>query len=143
MRKIEIIFKRMVPIITEALGDHIDNKGNIPKIGRNPKFSDVKVITLALAAEFLSLDSENRLFDLIKDSAFFSLNGLIERSAFNRRRKSLCHYFKTVLEYLSEKISPDEDAFIVDSFPIEVCRFARAKRLRICIENFDAEHDYG
>ncbi len=143
MRKIEIIFKQTLPIITEALDDHIDNKGNIPKIGRNPKFSDVKVITLALAAEFLSMDSENRLFDLIKDSAFFSLNGLIERSAFNRRRKSLCHYFKTVLEYLSEKISPDEDAFIVDSFPIEVCRFARAKRVRVCKENFDTAPDYG
>ncbi len=106
MRKIEIIFEEMLPIITEALSDHIDNNGNIPKIGRNPKFSDVKVITLALAAEFLSLDSENRLFDLIKDSAFFSLNGLIERSAFNRRRKSLCHYFKTGLRILVRKNLP-------------------------------------
>ena len=143
MRKIEIIFEEMLPIITEALSDHIDNNGNIPKIGRNPKFSDVKVIALALAAEFLSMDSENRLFDLIKDSAFFSLNGLIERSAFNRRRRSLRHYFNTVLEYLSEKISPDEDALIVDSFPIEVCRFARAKRVRVCKENFDTAPDYG
>ncbi|MCH8982211.1 IS982 family transposase [candidate division KSB1 bacterium] len=121
----------------------MDNNGNIPKIGRNPKFSDVKVIALALAAEFLSMDSENRLFDLIKDSAFFSLNGLIERSAFNRRRRSLRHYFNTVLEYLSDKISPAEDAFIVDSFPIEVCRFARAKRVRVCKENFDTAPDYG
>lgn len=143
MRKIEIIFEEMLPIITEALSDHIDNKGNIPKIGRNPKFSDVKVIALALAAEFLSMDSENRLFDLIGDSAFFSLNGLIERSAFNRRRRSLRHYFNTVLEYLSEKISPAEDAFIVDSFPIEVCRFARARRVRVCKENFDTAPDYG
>jgi len=143
MRKIEIIFEEMLPIITEALSDHIDNNGNIPKIGRNPKFSDVKVIALALAAEFLSMDSENRLFDLIGDSAFFSLNGLIERSAFNRRRRSLRHYFNTVLEYLSDKISPAEDAFIVDSFPIEVCRFARAKRVRVCKENFDTAPDYG
>ena len=143
MRKIEIIFEKMLPIITEALSDQIDNKGNIPKIGRNPKFSDVKVITLALAAEFLSIDSENRLFSFIKDSALFSLNGLIERSAFNRRRKSLCHYFNTVLEYLSEKISPAEVALIVDSFPIEVCRFARAKRVRVCKENIDTAPDYG
>ncbi len=44
---------------------------------------------------------------------------------------------------LSEKISPAEDTFIVDSFPIEVCRFARAKRVRICKENFDTAPDYG
>jgi hypothetical protein len=143
MRKIEIIFTEMLPIIKEALNEHIDDKGNIPKIGRNPKFSDVKVITLALAAEFLSLDSENRLFDLIKNSDFFLCNGLIERSAFNRRRKSLRLYFHTVLQYMSEKISPGEDAFIVDSFPIEVCRFARAKRARVCKENFDTAPDYG
>ncbi len=48
MRKIEIIFEKMLPIIQGALSKHIDNNGNIPKIGRNPKFSDVKVITLAL-----------------------------------------------------------------------------------------------
>ena len=52
-------------------------------------------------------------------------------------------YFHTVLEYLSEKISPGQDAFIVDSFPIEICRFARAKRVRICKENFDTAPDYG
>jgi len=37
MRKIEIIFKRMLPIITEALGDQIDNNGNIPKIWSKSK----------------------------------------------------------------------------------------------------------
>jgi hypothetical protein len=143
MHKIEIIFEQMLPIITEALGDHINNNGNIPKRGRNSKFSDAKVITLSLAAEFLSLDSENRLFDLIKDSAFFCSHGLIERSAFNRRRRLLCHYFNTVLEYLSERIVPNEDALIVDSLPIEVCRFARAKRARVCKEDFETAPDYG
>jgi len=101
------------------------------------------MITLALAAESLSFDSENRLFEFTKNSAFFSLNGLIERSAFNRRKKSLRLYFGTVLEYLSESISPGEDAFIVDSFPIEICRFARAKRVRICKESFGTAPDYG
>jgi len=143
MRRIENIFKEMLPIVKEALQEHINDMGNIPKIGRNPKFSDVKVITLALAAEFLSLDSENRLFEFIKNSNFFMSNNLIERSSFNRRRKSLRLYFHTVLEYLSEKISPGEDAFIVDSFPIEICRFARAKRARICKESFDTAPDYG
>lgn len=143
MREIESIFEKMLPIISKALADKIDNHGNIPKIGRKPKFSDTKVITLALAAEFLSIDSENRLFDFIKNSCFFVSHGLIERSTYNRRRKLLCHYFHHVLEYLSEQISPDEDAFIVDSFPIEICRFARAKWVRICREDFDTIPDYG
>ncbi len=44
--KIETVFKKMLLIIKEALIDHIGNEGNIPKVGRNPKFSDVKVIIL-------------------------------------------------------------------------------------------------
>ncbi len=84
MRKVELIFEKILPIIKKALSDRMDNKVNIPKIYRNPTFSDFKVITLALAAEFLSMDRKKRLFDLIKDSAFFSLRGRIEPAAFNR-----------------------------------------------------------
>lgn len=143
MRKIENIFEKMLPIVQEALKDHTDNIGNIPRTGRKPKFSDTKVITLSLAAEFLSMDSENRLFDFIKNSDIFLNHGLIDRSAFNRRRKLLCRYFNSVLDYLAEKISPGEDVFIVDSLPIEICRFARAKRARICKKDFDTAPDFG
>jgi hypothetical protein len=143
MRKIEKIFEKMLPIVEEAFKMHTDNNGNIPKTGRKPKFSDAKIITLSLAAEFLSLDSENRLFDLIKNSLFFSLQGLIDRSAYNRRKKLLGHHFISILDYLSEHLSPGEDVFIVDSFPIEICRFARAKRVRICKEDFDTAPDFG
>ena len=51
--------------------------------------------------------------------------------------------FNKVLEYLSNKIAPDEDAFIVDSIPVEVCRFARAKRTKICKEHFETSPDFG
>ena len=143
MRNIESIFIKMLPIIEESLCNDVNNNGNIPKIGRNPKFSDVKVITLGLSAEFLSIDSENRLFDLINKSNYFKSLCLIDRSGYNRRRKLLYPYFNRVLEVLSKKIAPDEDAFIVDSMPVEVCRFARAKRAKICKENFDTAPDFG
>ena len=113
------------------------------KIGRKPKFSDVKLITLCLSAEFLSIDSENRLFDLINKSKYFKSLCLIERSSFNRRRKRLYPYINNVLTFLSLKISPDEDAFIVDSMPIEICRFARARRSKICKEHFETTPKFG
>jgi len=143
MRKLENIFERLLPVIEKALQFHTNDKGNIPKIGKNPKFSDSKVISLSLAAEFMSIDSENRLFELIKDSIFFKSHNLIERSVFNRRKRNLHYYFKTVLDFLAEQISPGEDVFIVDSFPIQICRFARAKRLKICKENYDTAPDFG
>ena len=143
MRRIESIFKKMLPIVQEALNNEVDTNGNIPKIGRNPKFSDVNLITLSLSAEFLSLDSENRLFDLIQNSHYFQNFDLIDRSSYNRRRKLLYPTFNKVLEYLSNKIAPDENAFIVDSIPVEVCRFARAKRTKICKEHFETSPDFG
>jgi hypothetical protein len=143
MRKLENIFKRLLPVIENALESHTDGQGNIPKIGKNPKFSDCKVISLSLAAEFMSIDSENRLFELIKDTEFFKSQNIIERSVFNRRKRNLIYYYKTVLDFLANQISPGEDVFIVDSFPIQICRFARAKRLKICKENFDTAPDFG
>ena len=143
MRKLENIFERLLPVIESALKFCTDDQGNIPKVGNNPKFSDIKVITLSLAAEFLSIDSENRLFSFLKESSFFKLQSIIDRSCYNRRKKQLINYYKTVLDFLAEKIAPTEDVFIIDSFPIQICRFARAKRLRICKENFDTAPDYG
>ena len=90
----------------------------------------MNLITLSLSAEFLSIDSENRLFDLIQNSQYFKNSGLIDRSSYHRRRKHLYPTFKKLLEYLAGKIVPDEDTFIVDSIPVEVCRFARARRTK-------------
>ena len=132
MRKIENIFESLLPVIKRALNSYINDDGNIPKIGKNPKFSDIKIISLSLAAEFMSIDSENRLFELLKDSTFFKSQNLVERSVYNRRKRKLTNYYKIVLDYMSNKLSPDEDVFIVDSIPIQICRFARAKRIRIC-----------
>ena len=143
MRKIESVFKNMLPVVQEALRHEVDNNGNIPKIGRNPKFSDVNLITLSLSAEFLSMDSENRLFDLIRNSPFFQSMGLIDRTSYHRRRKLLYPTFNKVLESVSSKIAPDEDAFIVDSIPVEICRFARAKRTKICKEHFETSPEFG
>jgi len=143
MRELENIFERLLPVIESALRLCTDDQGNIPKVGNNPKFSDTKVITLSLAAEFLSIDSENRLFSFLKESSFFKIQKIIDRSCYNRRKKQLVYYYKTVLDFLAEKIAPAEDVFIVDSFPIQICRFARAKRLKICKENFDTAPDYG
>ena len=51
--------------------------------------------------------------------------------------------FNKVLESVSSKIAPDEDAFIVDSIPVEICRFARAKRAKICKEHFETSPEFG
>jgi len=143
MRKIEIIFEKMSPIVKLSLSEVTDSNGNIPKTGRKPKFSDVNVITLCLSAEFLSIDSENRLFDLISNSRFFKERSLIDRSSFTRRRRKLYPYMNIVLKFLSNKLAPEENTWIIDSLPVEVCRFARARRAKICKDSFETAPDFG
>ncbi len=45
--------------------DLVNEKGNIPRRGVVPKFSDLEVISLSLAAESIGIDSENLLAELI------------------------------------------------------------------------------
>jgi hypothetical protein len=42
--------------------DLVNEKGNIPRRGVVPKFSDLEVISLSLAAESIGIDSESFLF---------------------------------------------------------------------------------
>jgi len=143
MRNIESTFMKMLPIVENALKHLTDSSGNIPKTGKKPKFSDTKVMALSLAAEFMSLDSENRLFNILSNSSFFIRHGHIERSVYNRRRRNLYYYYNKLLDSLSMQLSPGENAFIIDSLPIEICRFARAKRVKICKTDQDTAPEFG
>ena len=54
------------------------------RAGRKDKTFDLEVIALSLTADFMSIDSENSLFNQLKDG---QISNLIERSQFNKRRK--------------------------------------------------------
>ena len=47
------------------------------KAGRKPKMTDLQVVALSLTAEYMSIDSENLLFQLIP---LDSIENLLERS---------------------------------------------------------------
>ena len=51
-----------------------------------PKLSDLEIIALNISAEYLSIDSEYQLFRHLSNS---KLNGMIERSVYNRRKRKL------------------------------------------------------
>ncbi len=44
----------------------VNENGNVPRRGVVPRFSDLEVIALAMTAETESIDSENRLFEMLK-----------------------------------------------------------------------------
>jgi len=69
--------------------------------------------------------------------------GQIERSVFNRRRRQLAFKIEHFRQRMVSALVPSENYYFVDSMPLEICKFGRAKRLRICREANGAEPGYG
>jgi len=109
-------------------------------VGRKSKMTDLEVVALSLTAEFMSIDSENSLF---KQLNIGQIPNLIERSQFNKRRRKLFLFSEKVRSKLAAYFLEFEDYFIVDSMPLEICKFARHNRIKICKEDFDTAPSKG
>ena len=98
---------------------------------RKPKLSNLELIAMNITAEYMSIDSECQLFRTISGT---KLEGLIERSVYNRRKRKLFSLTEKVRQKLACSFNQYEDYFVVDSMPLEVCKNARAIRSTICKE---------
>ena len=117
----------------------VEKKASFLKQVRQPKLSDIELISVALTAEYLSIDSEYQLFRKLPKN----LASRIERSVFNRRKRKLFPFIEDIRSKLSHKIVPVEEYLIVDSMPVEVCKLSRSSRSKICKDNFDVSPDKG
>lgn len=102
--------------------------------------SDLEVIALSLIAEFMSIDSENTLFKQLTSG---EIPNLIERSQFNKRRKKLFLFSEEIRTKLAKEFLEFEDYFIVDSMPLEICKFSRHNRIKICKDDFETAPSKG
>jgi len=109
-------------------------------IGRKPKMTDLEVVALSLTAEFMSIDSENSLF---KQISLCEIPNLIERSQFNKRRKKLFLFSEQIRTKLAAQFLRFEDYFIIDSMPLEICKFSRHNRIKICKDDFETAPSKG
>lgn len=109
-------------------------------IGRKQKMSDLEIVALSLTAEFMSIDSENSLF---KEISTEQIPNLIERSQYNKRRRKLFLFSEKIRTKLASKFLEFEDYYIVDSMPLEVCKFSRHNRIKICKEEFETAPSKG
>lgn len=98
---------------------------------RHPKLSNMECIALGLTAEFMSIDSENQLFRMLKST---DLEYKIDRSVFNRRRKMLFLLTQQVRLYIANILNETEQFFVVDSMPLDICKMSRASRSTVCME---------
>ena len=90
--------------------------------------SDSEIITIALCGEIMGIDSENAWYAFVKKNYKHLFPKMCDRSQFNRTRRNLLQVMNLIFTQISETFQ--DEFLIVDSFPLEVCKFGRAKFCR-------------
>lgn len=123
MHNLYAIFEKYLDICKQLAGNWVNEQGNIPRCGVVPKFSDLEVVTLNMASESISIDSESLLF--VKLRGYKSeIPHLISRRQYNDKRKFTASLCSAIREKMAEIIDGGEYCFCIDSKPIEICRSA-------------------
>lgn len=99
------------------------------KVGAKPVFSDSEVITLMLAMDFLSFESETQFLSFMRANYLELFPTLCDQSQFNRRARSL----RLVVEqlrhsWLKELGATQEMFLLMDTKPVPVVGYKRSKR---------------
>lgn len=121
-------FVKLLEICKQFSYDLVNEKGNIIRRGPTPRFSDLEVVALSMAAEAEEVDSENWLFESRLNECRHLIPNLISRRLFNDCRKATGGLCEQIRGRIANHIDGGEDYFCIDSKPIEVCRLARGKR---------------
>ena len=121
-----------------------NSQGNLPHPGPIPACSDIEIIALSLFQSLLSIESECRFFSTLR----FLLPGFsvkLSRRNFNSRRRRLTQFIEIIRKRLSQFLCANtgDSLLIIDSMPIETCRYSRASSSRIFKENEDSAPSYG
>ena len=105
------------------------------------KLSDPEIITISICGELAGIDSENAWFSFVKKNYRYLFPNLCSRSRFNRTRRALLQTTELLRQKLISAFPiPVSQYFVIDSFPLAVCKFGRARYCR-SIRGYGA--DYG
>lgn len=95
------------------------------------KMSDSEIIALCICSEVIGIDSEKAWYSFVKRNYRHLFPELCCRTRFNRTRRNLL----PVMELLRQKLPlvfpiPASQYYVIDSFPLPVCKFGRARFCR-------------
>lgn len=95
------------------------------------KMSDSEIITLSICGELIGMDSENAWYSFVKRNFRHLFPTLCCRTRFNRTRRALLQVSELIRQKLSQSFPvPASRYFVIDSFPLPVCKFGRARYCR-------------
>lgn len=100
--------------------------------GPQPLLADSEVLTMEAVGEYLSLDQDKAIFIYFRRhfSNFFPALRRVHRTTFTRQAANLWRVKERLWQQLLPGLEVDRAVSLIDSFPVPVCRFARANRCR-------------
>jgi Transposase DDE domain len=100
--------------------------------GPAPVLADSKVLTLEVVGEFLGLDQDTAIYRYFRwhYGHFFPALRRVHRTTFVRQAANLWAVKEWLWDAVRQQLPHDPTCALVDSFPLPVCQFARARRCR-------------
>jgi hypothetical protein len=104
--------------------------------GPSPTMHDSEVLTMEVVGEFLGMDEDKAIYTYFRRhwQHYFPGIGQVHRTTFVRQAANLWRVKQQLWEHVLSQIAYDPTLSIVDSFPVPVCRFARASRCKLMPE---------
>src|SRR5205085_8769089 len=118
---------------------------NLPRLRtrgqQTTTLTDAEVITVELVGEFWGLDADTALYRHFAayHAAEFPALPRVHRTTFARQAANLWAVKRMIQDRLAARLGAGQPVWLVDSLPVEACRFARAT---FC-GRFAGEADYG
>ena len=109
--------------------------------GPQPTLSDAEVLTMEIVGEYLGIDTEIGLYRFFRRhyADWFPNLTQVHRTTFTRQMANLWQVKQRLWQELVAELPQDPWISVVDSFPVPVCRFARAPRCQL----FKGQASYG
>lgn len=127
---IDFLYQKYAPI-------QVKTRKNVEKC----KITDSEIIAICIVGEMMGIDSENAWYSFVKKNYLYLFPNLCDRSRFHRRRSCLHQTVDMLRDGLAKECSIVMcENYIIDSFPLPVCKFGRA---RYCKSFRTEEASYG
>ena len=129
-------------LIDDLYNEHVPKEIKTRRNKETAVLSDSEIITIAIVGEILTIDSEKAWFSFVSRNLRDLFPRMCERSRFNRVRRNLMSVINEIREQLNIYVSVSQnDERIIDSFPLAVCKFGRARYCK-AFKGYGAEYGY-
>ena len=97
--------------------------------GKEPKLSDAECITIFIVAEAIGINTDVGVWKYFTEHWSHYFPNIPSRSQLHRQMSNLWRACQSIQQKLLKEHLPHPNRFIIDGFPMRVCRFSRARRV--------------